>query len=108
MLFAFDLTGQRTQIASGTLRILPDPNGAVPADPRTYNQRMLDQIRAVLAGNALDDVQMYKIGTRELTKVDRMTLLKIEALFESRVRRERIRKGQFAPTATIGITFGGR
>ena len=108
VMFAFDASGQRTQIASGTLRVLPDPNGAVPTDPRTYNQRMLEQIRAVLAENALDDVAMYKVGGRELTKVDRLTLLKVEALFESRVRRERIRKGQFVPTKTQGIVFGGR
>ncbi len=106
--FAIDATGRRTAIATGTVRILPDVNGASPADPRSYNQQVLDSIRAVIAGTALDDVQMYKIGGRELTRIPRMELFKQLAIFEARVRNERIRRGENVPTKTAGITFGGR
>ena len=64
---AIDSTGSRTTLAQGSTVIEPDPTGAVVADPRSYNRRMLDQIRAVRQGKALDDVSMYKIGGRELT-----------------------------------------
>ena len=106
--FSFDGDGNRDQVASGSVLILPDPAGATPIDPRSYNERMLAQIRAVLREAALDDVAMYKIGTRELTKVPRETLMKMAAVYESAVRRERIRKGQYVPTKTIGVCFGGR
>ncbi len=106
--FALDAAGNRIEVAEGGIRIEPNPLAVVPADPRGFNERMLSQIRAVLAGNALDDVQMYKIGGRELTKVDRLVLMKQEAFFEARVRNEYRRKGQYVPTNNKGILFGGR
>lgn len=106
--FAVDGDGDRTQLAQGVIKILPDVAGDAAVDPRSFNQKVLDSIRAVIAGNALDDVAMYKIGGRELTKIPRETLLKQEAIFEDRVRRERIRRGEKVPTKTVGITFGGR
>ncbi len=106
--FSLDAAGDRQQVAEGDIRIEPNPLATVPADPRSFNLRMLEQIRAVLYSNALDDVGMYKIGGRELTKIDRMTLMRQEGLFEARVRDERRRQGQYVPTNTKGITFGGR
>ena len=69
-------------------------------DTRTYNRKLLDQVRALLVGKALDDVSMYKIGTRELTKIPVADLLKWEATLERRVWRER-HHGRHAPNATI-------
>ncbi len=45
-------------------------------DTRSYNRRLLDQVRAILNGKSLDDVAMYKIGGRELTKIPLPDLLK--------------------------------
>jgi len=71
-------------------------------DVRTYNRRLLDQIRALLAGKAMDDVAMYKIGTRELTHIPLPELLQWEATVEARVRNERRRaRGKGAQSAFI-------
>ncbi len=106
--FAIDSSGQRTEVAQGEVRIDPDPAGTTPADTRSYNSRMLDQIRALRAGKALDDVQIYKIGGRELTHYTHRELKELEAEYENRVRSERIRNGENVPTRNKGIAFGGR
>ncbi len=106
--FAFDLNGNRSELGIGKLIVDPDVGGATPADPRTQNEKLLANIKCLLQGKALDDVSMYKIGTRELTKMMLPELLKWEAYIEARVRRERIRRGEYVPTKTIGILFGGR
>lgn len=106
--FSLDSSGNRCELAQGKIRVEPDPGGTNPADPRTYNEKVLAQIRCVIAGTALDDVQMYKIGGREVTKMSRLDLLKFEGVFEARVMRERRRRGEKVPTKTVGILFGGR
>ncbi len=106
--FAVDVSGNRTELGIGKLLVDPDVGGATPADPRTQNERILANLKCLLAGKALDDVSMYKIGTRELTKIPPKELLYLEGVYEARVRRERRRRGEFVPTSTIGITFGGR
>ena len=108
VVFGIDPSGQRTELTQGELRIDPDPAGVTPADTRSYNRRMLDQIRALRAGKALDDVQMYKIGGRELTHYTHRELQSLEAEYENRVRSERIRNGETVPTRNKGISFGGR
>ena len=109
VLFSVDpANGNRTEIAQGQIRIAANPTGTSPADPRSYNQQVLDQIRTVIQGTTLDDTQMFKIGGRELTKIPRFELMKLEGIFAARVRAERRRRGEFVPTKTVGITFGGR
>jgi hypothetical protein len=108
VLFALDSAGDRSQISSGVIYIAADPAGAAPIDPRTDNEKLLANIKNLLQGKALDDVSMYKIGTRELEKMPIRDLLYWEGIIESRVRRERIRRGQKVPTRTVGISFGGR
>ncbi len=108
VLFGVDSAGNRSELAQGVLRVDPDPAGTNPADPRSYNVKLLASIRCLLNGKALDDTIMYKIGGRELTKMPVMDLMKWEALIEARVRRERIRRGEFVCTKTRGILFGGR
>lgn len=65
--FSNDSAGNRAEIAEGAIRILPDVAGANPADTRTYNERLLASLRLLAQGKALDDVTIYKIGTREVT-----------------------------------------
>ena len=105
--FTVDTSGNREQLALGAVQLLPDPAGATVADTRSYHQRCLDSIRACIAGAVMDDTMMYKIGTRELTKIPRMELLKLESLFEGRVKRERRRRGEILPKRGLGVNFGG-
>ena len=75
-------------------------------DTRTYNRKLLDQVRAMLLGKTLDDVAMYKIGTRELTKIPIAELTKLEAQLEKRVSNE-MRRAAGKPRRSPSITFGG-
>lgn len=102
----FDADGKRTTLATGATIVDPDLAGDTPIDPRSYNEKMLAQIRALLQGKMLDDVAMYKIGTRELTKIPLDELRRAEADYEARVKREYRRKAG-KPAQTARITFGG-
>ena len=106
--FSLDSSNNRNQFAIGKMRVTPDVDGTNAADPRSYNEKLLGQIKSLIAGKALDDVGMYKIGNRELTKVPIRDLMYWQAVTEAAVRRERRRRGEFVPTSTVGITFGGR
>jgi len=75
-------------------------------DARTYNRKLLDQIRALLQGKALDDVAMYKIGGRELTHIPLEELLRWEAAVEARVINERRRKAGLPRRGSL-VLFGG-
>jgi len=106
-LFSVDASSNREQIATGRIRI--EANVAIaPIDNRSRNQRMLDAIESVLEGAALDDVSMYKIGGREVTKVPRLELEKQRGIYVARVNAELRRKGGVIASDTIGIRFGGR
>ena len=80
----------------------------LPSFPaQTYNEIVLKQIRALIAGKALDDVASYKMSDgRELTKIPILELLQWEATFEARVKAERRRKRGLARPVNR-ITFGG-
>lgn len=106
--FAFDLSGNRTELGIGKLLVDPDVGGATPVDPRSNNEKLLGNVKCLLQNKALDDVSMYKIGTRELTKMTLKELTWWEGVLEGRVRRERARRGEYVPSKTIGILFGGR
>jgi len=106
--FSVDPSSNRDELAQGVIYIQPNPTASTIPDPRSMNVQILGQITALIAGKALDDVAMYKIGTRELTKIPIDELLRWQAKYEARVRRERIRRGEYVPPNTIGITFGGR
>ena len=106
VLFSLDTAGNRAELAQGKIRVQPDPAAQLPADPRSRSERILANIRCVLQGRSLSDAQMYKIGTRELTKMPIKELLFQEGVYEERVRKERIRRGENVPSRTVGITFG--
>lgn len=108
VLFGLDSAGDRSQISAGVIRIDADPAGTNPVDPRTDNEKLLANIKNLIQGKALDDVSMYKIGTRELEKMPIRDLLYWEGIVASRVRRDRIRRGEKVPSRTVGISFGGR
>jgi hypothetical protein len=98
----------RNQIATGVIRITPDIAGVALVDTRTKNEKMLAAIQCLLAKKVLDDAQMYKVGNRELTGYTFKELGILESVYEQRVRSERMRRGDYVRTSTIGIQFGGR
>jgi hypothetical protein len=108
ILFAVDTDGNRDQLAQGKIRIEADPAGTNPADPRTRDEKLLHQVQCLLEGKAQDDVQMYKIGGRELTKMPLKELWEWEGMLAARVRKERMRRGEKVRSNTVGIVFGGR
>ena len=103
--FWTDSSGNRDELSRGTIWLTPDPGGANPADPRSQNEILFGNIRALLQGKALDDAVMYKIGQRELTKMPIKELLYWEGVVASRIRRERIRRGEFVRSRTVGVSF---
>ena len=107
VLLAVDVSGNRTELAQGKMTVQPDLAGATPADPRSPNEKLLANIKALIDGKALDDVAMYKIGSRELTKMPILELLKWKAIVAGDVRRERIARGEIVPSRTLGVSFGG-
>lgn len=86
--------GDSWVIERGNIEILL--NAGLPAiigtDQRTFNERMLEALEAMVEGTATSigvDVQSYKIGSRELTRMNRSELLKWLNIFRMRVRMER-------------------
>ena len=75
--FSVDANGNRDELAQGKIIVQPDPAGTNPADPRTQNEILLANIKALQQGKSLDDVTMYKIGERELTKMSISDLLSL-------------------------------
>ena len=106
--FSVDPQGNRRELVQGKVTLLADVAGANPVDDRSYNQKCLDSIKVVISGALLDDTMIYKIGTRELTKISRMDLLKLEQIFEGRVNRERRARGEILPRRGLAVNFGGR
>ena len=93
----------RKTLGSGQVRILPDPAAQTAAfDPRTENQKILDAITAVLAGELTNPLVKYKIAGREAERHSRMELLKLQGIYKHRVAVE---NGQASFFGAIPISF---
>jgi hypothetical protein len=105
----FSLVGEnREQLAQGSARIDPDLADGAPIDPRTRSERMLASVQALLEGKTLDDVAIYKLAGRELTKMTLAELQAWEATLVERIRRERLRRnGRPVRMRSVDVTFGG-
>lgn len=80
---------ERKTLESGQVVILPDPTQAdANSDPRTENQKILDAITAVLAGELTNPLAEYKIAGREAKRHSRMELLKLQSIYQHRVAVE--------------------
>lgn len=78
------------EITKRQIEILPDLAGVTtPYDGRSANEIALDAINAVLAKRATIDQQRYTINNRELWRTPMGELLKLQAFYKTRVRRER-------------------
>jgi hypothetical protein len=99
--------GQRFNVAQGQIEIKPNPAGQnVSFDTRSWAKRNLDLIDKFCEDRSAHDVQMYRIGGREITKMSGEEVLKWRAYFEQRVKQERIAAGESFPSTTIGAYFG--
>ena len=81
------------EVRKGQTSVAPDmanvPDGY---DGRTYAERVLDAINAVIEKRASVDQQSYRINDRELNRTPIADLLKLRDQFRSEVNRERDRR----------------
>lgn len=87
-------------IDSGTFQVKPGlatMTADQTFDGRSENKKILDAIRALVAGKATLDQQSYAIGNRQLARIPIPDLIVLEQKFTQKVAREnqaeRIRKG---------------
>lgn len=94
---------ERKTLGSGQVIVLPDPTTQLAAfDPRTENQKILDAITAVLAGELTNPLVKYKIAGREAERHSRTELLGLQAIYKHRVAVE---NGQAPFVGSIPIGF---
>jgi hypothetical protein len=106
IILSLDSSGNRTTIAEGEIWIAPDPNGTTVADQRSRSERILANLDALIEGRSLDDVGMYKIGGRELTKMTIRDLVYFRGMYAGKVKRERARRGERVQSSTVPVVFG--
>lgn len=83
-------TSERYRVRHGVVTVQPDLAAQTAAyDARSFNQKMLDAIRAVLQGQATKAVAEYRIQGRELKYLSPADLVKWESYYASKVRAEK-------------------
>lgn len=93
------------EIQRGNVQILP--NMAILQDLRTVDEKILDNINAVLTGTATFDQQRYKIQNRELDRIPRAELLRMKIDLEKRIAyAKRKERGMTGGILQIPIRFG--
>lgn len=80
------------QLANGFLDIAENILTVANLDYKTPNQKILDQINALLENRFTSDHVSYKIGDREIVKMTPQELFTQKMLFENLVRQELISK----------------
>lgn len=81
-------SGQRYQVATGRMTILPNFEADRPFDTRGHARRTLDAIEAVLENRASLDQQAYTINGRSLTRMPIADLLRLRDTYRAEVARE--------------------
>jgi hypothetical protein len=79
--------GERFQVYSGGLFILPDP-ATITGDLRGHATRTLAAIEAMLEGSASKDQRSIKIGDREIARIPIPELLALKDYYAGEARRE--------------------
>lgn len=99
---------ERFTVDQGEVTVLPDPATSGGYDPRSYYQKLLDAVRAVLADTATHDQASYSIAGRSLSRIPRSELLALESTLKWQVAnekaRDRVRKGLRNPR-NVGVRF---
>jgi len=79
--------GETHTLGTGVLRVLPDPTTA--ADRRTPAEMALAAVTAVLAKRMGDSIVEYEIDGVKAKHLAHADLLKLQAIYAAKVRRER-------------------
>lgn len=104
--YATSAAGDRFTIDEGVAEVLPNLQVAVNGmDDREQDEVILDNIKAMIAGKATADVQSYEISGRRLDKYSWGDLMKMRSVFEQRVRKLRLARGEKVPSRAIGVIF---
>ncbi|HEV8456372.1 MAG TPA: hypothetical protein VGQ24_15855 [Gemmatimonadales bacterium] len=82
-------SGRSHTVETGILLVLANLLTAAEGDRQSYAEKTLAVIREKMAGRITDDIQSYMIGTRQVGKIEIRELMRLEAVFSARVRRER-------------------
>ncbi len=94
-LAAFDADNNRTEIARGSVTVLPDIQSASGNfDGRSWARTALDVVNNVLAGRVGRVEKEYQIAGRHVALLDPDVLLDLRAKLEGIVNREMIKSGQ--------------
>jgi hypothetical protein len=110
----FDSDNNRTEIARGSVNVLPDiasSDGTV--DLRSWTKRMLDAVCAVLEGRATRAEEEYEIsgagGGRRLRLLKPEELLRLKVDLQAAYNKELVASGQRPSNSNqVRIAFGSR
>ena len=104
--YIIDSNANRTTVGEGMAEVLPNLELATSGiDDREPDEVVLDNIKLMLSNKATRDVQEYKIADRELRSYSWQELTRMRTLYEQRVRKLRIARGERLPSRTIGVSF---
>lgn len=83
-----DSDSERVKIDEGYWEVIPDRD-VDSSDPRSFEQKALDNIKALFEGRLTRDVSSFSIAGRQITKMDTAELTRLLEYFEARVAMER-------------------
>lgn len=101
-------SGLRYQVRSGSLRVLPNYATADSHDGRSWAQRTLSAVEAVLASKATKDQLSYSIAGRSLARYSFKELIEVRDTLRAEVRAEKDaerREKGLAPRTKVLTTF---
>lgn len=81
--------GQRLTVATGKLKLLPDPAAVAPGyDSRSHLEKVIANIEAMLEGKTSKDVQEYSIAGRMLKHIPMNELLTLRDKYKHQLAAE--------------------
>lgn len=83
-----DSDGERVKVEEGYWEVIANRDTDT-TDPRSFEQKALDNIKELLAGRLTKDVTSFSIAGRQITKMDTSELTRLLEYFESRVALQR-------------------
>ncbi len=89
-IIALDANSNRYLLEVGDVTVAQDPTAiSIDTDLRSYAQKTLDAIEAVLAKKATSDQQAYTIAGRSITKIPFKELYEMRELFRKEVAMQK-------------------
>jgi len=83
-----DSDSERVKVDEGYWEVIADRDTDT-TDPRSFEQKALDNIKALFEGRLTKDVSSFSIAGRQITKMDTAELTRLLEYFEARVAMER-------------------